>query len=78
MANHLDAVVAVGLVQQAAINPPSQLELRIAVGQVQAEAIASASAFHGSWRMRGSEMANHLEALEKVGLAQQAAIDTDN
>ena len=75
---NLDALVATGLAQQTAMERAAELESRIAAGQVQAEAIASASAFHSAWRMRGAGMANHLDALVVAGLAQQAAIDTDN
>ena len=73
--DNLDVLVATGLAQQAAMERAAELESRIAAGQVQAEVIASAGAFNGAWRMRGAGMADNLDTLEKVGLAQQAAID---
>jgi hypothetical protein len=78
MADNLDTLEKVGLAQQAAIDQSTVLASRVEVGLVQGAAINSASAFHSAWRMRGSEMADHLDTLEKVGLAQQAAIDASN
>lgn len=77
-AAQLQSRIEAGRVQAEAIDEAAQLQSHIAAGRLQAEAIASASAFHSSWRMRGIEMANHLDALVASGLAQQAAIDTNN
>lgn len=71
---HLDSIWASGLAQQQAIREARALQSRIEGALAAKKAIESRQAFEEAWRMRGEEMANHLDALNASGLAQRKAM----